>query len=475
MNIDSLPREIFATIGTFFLDPADYFNLKSAGREIHSVMSERFPVIARAACLMDALNIYRPRIHRFEIISPLTDSTVGSLLSSVFGKALVESFVNRYSPEELESVLSESIRAQLISLLIRQRRFEVIEKLGLGVFNSEMAGYCQKIPILEKLISLGLDMEKFTVPIFLHLLKLPHGYALFSFLRLNYGTYLSKLPAKWYDGCECDRKIIWEMFDIVIDGFLSNKPADQEPEAWLQHLVPPLIAFARRRSEYKLARHLEARMHCIVFNENACIMKTIVLAPKPLQVLKKIFAKGPVDLERVYPENEIHRWDATPLSLASRLCRDEDVIEFLLEKGASCRSDDPYARTSIFALIHNRKFKLAEVMIKNGFDLKSTDGNGDTILHKFMEFPMSDPSPLEFIIKQGVDVDIPNSVNGYSPLIAAVKNRVMFQVSNLIKLQASPDVRDKEGKSASDYAQAQGDAHWLGDRPPFSWGGTIRI
>lgn len=213
-----------------------------------------------------------------------------------------------------------------------------------------------------------------------------------------------------------------------------------------------------------------------------------------LKILKNL-AEAKADL------NDIG-YDHTPLMLAIQNKR-MDCIRFLVENGVDIEKEDPLGRTALNEACFCNYFEAVEYLVEKGADFRHRDGRGQDentltyaanvgnlgLLKKLMQkgadiFEVSPkrkkvllhyaawkylnhykhygeivPIPekismIRFLVSKGLRINA-QDILGDTPLIMAVRANYIEIAKTLLELGADKTIKNKEGKSALDYAETE--------------------
>lgn len=165
----------------------------------------------------------------------------------------------------------------------------------------------------------------------------------------------------------------------------------------------------------------------------------------------------------------------TALMYAIKYCPFLGVIDLLLQRGANVNIFDKNSETP---LMYAKEGKVFELLLKYGADINLKDKNGETVLVKTPAFARmllehgadfhvvnySKETPLmiaakmgyldscKALIEAGEDVNEHHQLDGKTPLFYAVEHEKPKVVEYLLSVGARYDLRDKNGKTALDYA-----------------------
>ncbi len=107
-------------------------------------------------------------------------------------------------------------------------------------------------------------------------------------------------------------------------------------------------------------------------------------------------------------------------------------------------------------------FPYLKWLLDAGADPVARDNRGNTALHHAFRrgfMSASSPKVIELLIQSGAEVDA-ETTRGQTPLLLAAANSDVEGISNLLRLGANPNHRDRQGRSALHCAV---EAHWPED------------
>ncbi|PFX12763.1 serine/threonine-protein phosphatase 6 regulatory ankyrin repeat subunit B-like [Stylophora pistillata] len=171
----------------------------------------------------------------------------------------------------------------------------------------------------------------------------------------------------------------------------------------------------------------------------------------------------------------------TPLRIAV-LYRQSETVRYLLEKGADPFVKGNYKRNLLHLASYGGQVAIIDEMIKQGLDINSKDGNGDTPLilaaafggKKAVKYLLqrgadptikgyygrnalhagNDVAIIEILLSSGVHIDTKDA-DGNTPLIMAAANANGDAVNYLLTKGADQDVKGRLGRNTL-HAAAQG-------------------
>ena len=146
------------------------------------------------------------------------------------------------------------------------------------------------------------------------------------------------------------------------------------------------------------------------------------------------------------------KWSATPLYWSLFDCKFE-AAELLLKKGANVNSTDSFGSAPLYvaACCENVDLSLIEHLIQKGADINyGNKSDGLTSLHYSISCGSVDVAIL--LIEKGANVNALTN-DGTSPLILAAKNDSVFIAKFLLERGADVDWRDFHKKNAMSYAK----------------------
>lgn len=174
-----------------------------------------------------------------------------------------------------------------------------------------------------------------------------------------------------------------------------------------------------------------------------------------LEIVKLVLNNGAAYLEAT------NKLDNTPLHCAI-LKQNARVVELLLSKGAdvhatakSTKSSNSTVNSMSYA-VQRGNLNVIKLLLDHGMNVNSKDGENETPLTRAVH--VNRFRVVDFLLKNGADVDFDLSSKGYSPLhIAATNNRVNI-VKKLLEQGALADFRSNnaERKTAMHLAVIKG-------------------
>ncbi|TNF28468.1 MAG: ankyrin repeat domain-containing protein [Deltaproteobacteria bacterium] len=168
-------------------------------------------------------------------------------------------------------------------------------------------------------------------------------------------------------------------------------------------------------------------------------------------------------LKRGDDPNSSNRFGMTPL-LTAIVDGNDEAFELLIEYGGKIHSDDQISGFSKLSglgafdlAIRGQNEKIIRRMLELGYKYTETK-EGENILH-WMAATCSAPGIFD-VIKAGVDIELQNK-KGKTPLIRAVQKNCWPVTIALLQNGADMNAKDKDGKTALDYAQNHKNMSWF--------------
>ena len=132
-----------------------------------------------------------------------------------------------------------------------------------------------------------------------------------------------------------------------------------------------------------------------------------------------------------------------------------EQMKKLLNAGIDINTHDCFGcgYNALMYAVENEKINIEvlKFLLKAGTDINAVDWDGQTALKIAVEFN-DNVEIVKFLIEVGFDVNTHDNER-WTPLMSAVyKNKPDF-VEVLLKAGADPDMKNKEGKTAKDYAR----------------------
>ncbi len=180
-----------------------------------------------------------------------------------------------------------------------------------------------------------------------------------------------------------------------------------------------------------------------------------LMDPTPAQTLAVAVKYGKVAEISEALGNGIDQTDRDALlNLASRYGQVE-VMELLLENGASVESKDKLGRTAVLSAVQSRNAEAVRVLLAKGADVNARDAQQGTALQRAAG-SFGNQAMVEDLIKAGADVNAADK-NGQTPLMWAARWGDSARVQALVDGGAKVNLRDSKGMSALDYARNRRD------------------
>ena len=140
----------------------------------------------------------------------------------------------------------------------------------------------------------------------------------------------------------------------------------------------------------------------------------------------------------------------TPLHVAARQ-GSLVVIGMLLKHGADTESMDRQGHTPLAAALLARNTLVADYLVK-----QQAQVNADALLHETVRLGQADRDVIDFLIKQGADLNKPDK-EGTPPLHQAILNGYRVISKNLVLKGADIDLTDKTGRTPLQVAIETGE------------------
>lgn len=143
----------------------------------------------------------------------------------------------------------------------------------------------------------------------------------------------------------------------------------------------------------------------------------------------------------------------TPLCVAA--FRGNTVaVRILLANGADPKLDDGVQKQSpLFWALVSRHRSTVDALLNAGADPRIRTAGHRTLLVT-AAFDFDDPNLLDQFLQAGVDID-ESDILQQTPLMSAAQANNSADIKYLLHRGANPSLRDKDGKSAADYAHAK--------------------
>ena len=119
----------------------------------------------------------------------------------------------------------------------------------------------------------------------------------------------------------------------------------------------------------------------------------------------------------------------------------------LIEFGADVNAQNESLKSALMIAAFYGKLDMVKLLRKNGASYDLRDKSGCQAIHYAVDG--GNIQTLEWMMFDGADVNVKDSVLGWTPLIRAASVNSNFEVAKLlIKFKAKIDVLDKENKNA---------------------------
>ncbi|MFH2001228.1 MAG: ankyrin repeat domain-containing protein [Planctomycetota bacterium] len=144
----------------------------------------------------------------------------------------------------------------------------------------------------------------------------------------------------------------------------------------------------------------------------------------------------------------------SPLTNAAFSAGSTDIIKFLLSKGAQINVTAPEGvenfLTPLHGAIRGNNLDAFKLLVENGADIDEPDSKGNTPL--IMAIARSNEGIVEYLLSQGCALDKTEGFLGRTALHASAIKGLTLVTEMLIQKGADIDKKDKNNKTAMDYA-----------------------
>ena len=180
-----------------------------------------------------------------------------------------------------------------------------------------------------------------------------------------------------------------------------------------------------------------------------------LLNPTPAQTLAVAVKYGKVDEISEALGTGIDQANRDALLTQAARYGQVEVINLLLENGASVEAKDKLGRTAVLSAVQSRNAEAVGVLLAGGADVNARDSQQGTALQRAAG-SFGNQAMVEALIKAGADVNAADK-NGQTPLMWAARWGDSERVQALVDGGAKVDLRDSKGMSALDYARNRRD------------------
>jgi ankyrin repeat protein len=129
-------------------------------------------------------------------------------------------------------------------------------------------------------------------------------------------------------------------------------------------------------------------------------------------------------------------------------------VQSLLADGVKVDALDEEKRTSLMLAAFNGQAPVVKYLVEKGAKLELKDSNGRTAL--LYASSGSFPETVEFLLKSGADVNVQGTAEGFTALMTASAEGLEEIVRLLLSYGANPDIKDRDGDTAGDFARQKG-------------------
>lgn len=145
----------------------------------------------------------------------------------------------------------------------------------------------------------------------------------------------------------------------------------------------------------------------------------------------------------------------TALHFAAKNARDSEIVNMLVKAGADIEAKDKYGYTPLMiALRKNDAYPdIAIALIKNNADVNAVfvENSATPLMMALGDFLSTKPKVIQALIDHGADVNAVN-IGAMTPLMFAAGYSTEEIIKILIKAGADIDIKDKDNKTAEDFA-----------------------
>lgn len=131
-------------------------------------------------------------------------------------------------------------------------------------------------------------------------------------------------------------------------------------------------------------------------------------------------------------------------------------IENWIKLGADVNGRNSEGKTPLMMAVKAREYKIAEFLVEKGARVDQVYSDSSALIDLVSNEPDDryDLPLVELLIKAGADVNI-KTENGLTPLLIAVKKRLINITEALLKAGADINAVDSSGRTAKDIAHEQ--------------------
>ena len=144
----------------------------------------------------------------------------------------------------------------------------------------------------------------------------------------------------------------------------------------------------------------------------------------------------------------------TPLMIAVELGH-EVLVELFLEVGADTEANDNWGNTSLMIAAQRGDEVTVAKLLEFGANKEATNKNGNTVL--IVAYMADQMDIVEQLLNKGANINTPNFKKGFTLLMIAVERKDTNVIEFLLKMGAETTMKDKDGRTAFDYANGQYD------------------
>jgi len=151
---------------------------------------------------------------------------------------------------------------------------------------------------------------------------------------------------------------------------------------------------------------------------------------------------------------------ATPLNPAEQALMEFayfgelEKVKRRVSEGTAVDAADAEAHTPLMWAAFNGHSAVVGYLLEKGAKLSAQDANGRTALMYASSGPFVET--VELLLKEGAEVDVQGKLEGFTALMTAAAEGQLEVVRLLLDYGADPELEDKDGDTAQDFARQKG-------------------
>jgi ankyrin repeat protein len=133
-----------------------------------------------------------------------------------------------------------------------------------------------------------------------------------------------------------------------------------------------------------------------------------------------------------------------------------EKVRQLVSAGISANVRDTEQRTPLMWAAFNGHTPVASFLLEQGAEVDAKDNNGRTALMYASSGPFQEI--VKLLLKNGAEANIQGTLEGFTALMTAAAEGQLEAVRLLLLYGANPDIKDRDGDTAENFAKEKGHA-----------------